>query len=106
MNFYHHWALAILLHHQSSNLIEKITILSILGLKANRKVINFDTWSESWAEYETFMVKSLGLEVPIWSTNAEENTNAEFVGAHCHSINAALLGHAEIKAKIPIDLAY
>ncbi len=39
-------------------------------------------------------------------TNAEENINAEFVGAHCHSIGAASLGHAGIKAKMPLDLAY
>ena len=31
--------------------------------KLNRKIINFDTWSEAWAEYEKFMVKSLGFEV-------------------------------------------
>ncbi len=37
--------------------------------------------------------------------NAEENTNAEFVWAHCHSINAALLGHAGIKVKKPLDFA-
>ena len=28
--------------------------------KPNRKVVNFDTWNEAWAEYEKFMVKSLG----------------------------------------------
>ncbi len=31
--------------------------------KHNRKIINFDTWSEAWAEYEKFMVKSLEPEV-------------------------------------------
>ncbi len=39
-------------------------------------------------------------------TNAEENTNAEFVGAHCHSINVASLSHTGIKANIQLDLGY
>ncbi len=32
-------------------------------------------------------------------TNAEENTNAELVRSHYHSINAESLGHARIKGK-------
>lgn len=31
--------------------------------KHNRKVVNYDTWSEAWAEYEKFLVKSLGCDV-------------------------------------------
>ncbi len=31
--------------------------------KYNRIIINFDTWSEAWAEYEKFIVKSLGPDV-------------------------------------------